>query len=147
MSARSERDTLNSLIEICRDGTRGFGLAADQVSDSGLKRIFSDTALQRERFVSELVPLAQRLGGEDDADGTAKGALHRGWMRVKDAIAKYDDGMVLTEAIRGEAHAADAYADALMSFLPPDARPVIERQYNAIRDVLLDLEEITLPCA
>jgi uncharacterized protein (TIGR02284 family) len=147
MSARTERDTLNSLIEICRDGMRGFRLAADHVSDPGLKRIFNDTALQRELFASELVPIAQRLGGRDDADGTAKGALHRGWMRLKDAMVKYDDGMVLTEAIRGEAYAADAYADAVMSFLPPDARPVIERQYSAVRQVQRDLEEIALPCA
>ena len=147
MSARTERDTLNNLIEICRDGMRGFRLAADHVSDPGLKRIFSETALQRELFASELVPIAQRLGGGDDAGGTAKGALHRGWMRLKDAMAKYDDGMVLTEAIRGEAHAADAYADAVTSFLPPDARPVIERQYSAVREVQRDLEEIALPCA
>lgn len=147
MNVRTERDTLNHLIEICRDGMRGFQLAADHVSDLELKRIFMDTALQRELFASELVPIAQRFGGGNDADGTAKGALHRGWIRLKDAMAKYDDGMVLTEAIRGEAHAADAYADAVASYLPPAARPVIERQYRAIQEVQRELGQMALPCA
>ena len=147
MSARTERDTLNNLIEVCRDGVRGFRLVADHVSDAELRRIFTDAALQREAFASELAPFAERLGGANDTDGTATGALHRHWMRLKDAIARDDDGMVLTEAIRGEAHAAGAYADAVISHLPPEARPVIERQYNAIREVLLDLSQMALPCA
>lgn len=147
MAARTERDTLNGLIEICRDGARGFRLAADHVVDRELKRIFAETALQRELFATELLPYAQRLGGENDAPGTVKGALHRGWMMVKDAISGYDERMVLAEAARGEAAAADAYADAVTSLLPPNARPVVERQYQAIRFVQRELDEIALPCA
>lgn len=41
MSARTERDTLNGLIEICRDGARGFRLAADHVADPELKQLFT----------------------------------------------------------------------------------------------------------
>lgn len=147
MAARTERDTLNSLIEICRDGARGFRLAADHVADPELKRIFSGAALQRDLFAAELLPFAQRLGGENDASGTARGALHRGWMIVKDAITHHDEHQVLAEALRGEAAAADTYADAVMSLLPPNARPVIERQYEEIRGMQRELDELTLPVA
>jgi uncharacterized protein (TIGR02284 family) len=145
MAARTERDTLNGLIEICRDGARGFRLAADHVADAELKRIFSDTALQRDLFATELLPYAQRLGGDSDAPGTVKGTLHRGWMMVKDALMRYDERAVLAEAVRGEASAAGAYADAVMGMLPPNARPVIERQYQSIRSVQRELEEMVMP--
>ena len=147
MAARTERDTLNTLIEICRDGARGFRLAADHVADPELKRIFSETALQRELFAAELLPYAQRLGGDADARGTTRGALHRGWMMVKDAMTHYDESTVLAEAIRGEATAANTYADAVMSMLPPNSRPVIERQYESIRGVQRELDELALPVA
>lgn len=147
MAARTERDTLNGLIEICRDGARGFRLAANHVADPELKRLFSEAALQRELFAAELLPYAQRLGGESDTHGTARGTLHRGWMIVKDAMTKYDESTVLAEAIRGEAVAADTYADAVMSLLPPNSRPVIERQYETIRGVQRELDELALPAA
>ena len=147
MAARTERDTLNGLIEICRDGARGFRLAADHVADPELKQLFRDTALQRELFAAELLPYAQRLGGDNDARGTTRGTLHRGWMIVKDALQQYDESAVLAEAIRGEAAAANTYADAVTSLLPPNSRPVIQRQYDSIRGVQRELGELALPVA
>jgi uncharacterized protein (TIGR02284 family) len=146
MTARTERDTLNGLIEICRDAARGFTLAADHVADPELKRIFSEAAHQRDLFAAELLPYAQRLGGENDAMGTTKGALHRGWMMVKDAMMTNDERTVLREAIRGEKASANTYADAVEGMLPPNARPVIERQYSEIRGVQRDLDALLIPC-
>jgi uncharacterized protein (TIGR02284 family) len=132
MAARTERDTLNGLIEICRDGARGFRLSADHVRDAYLKRIFTETAAQRDVFAAELLPHAQRLGGENDAPGSTRAALHRGWMTLKDAVPPHDDRAILEEAIRGEAAAAGVYQDALSSLLPPNARGIIEQQHQAI---------------
>lgn len=147
MTARTERDTLNGLIEICRDAGRGFRLAANHVADPELKRLFTDTARQRELFAAELLPYAHRLGGVDASAGTTRGALHRGWMIVKDAWSEYDEAAVLAEAVRGEAFAANAYAGAVSNILPPNARPVIERQYDAIRGVQRELDEFAVPVA
>jgi uncharacterized protein (TIGR02284 family) len=143
MSERTERDTLNALIETCRDGARGFQLAADLVVDPELKAFFSETARQRERFAAELLPYAQRLGGGQDAQGTALGAVHRGWMKIKDAASSGEDG-VIAEAIRGEAAAADTYAEAVMSVLPIGARSIVDRQYEQIRNAQRELEQLRL---
>jgi len=142
MAARTERDTLNGLIETCRDAARGFRLAADHVGRSDLKSLFAEAANQREVFAAELVPYAQRLGGPNAADGTTRAAIHRGWMTLKDAWTQYDDDAVLAEARRGEAVAASAYAEAVAWLLPPDARTVIERQHDQIRDVQRRLEAL-----
>ena len=144
MSARTERDTLNALIEMCRDSARGFQLATDHVKSRDLKEFFAGTAAQRERFAAELLPYAQRLGGGQDAAGTTRGALHRGWMMLKDAMTNYDEDAVMVEAVRGEAAAANAYAEAVLSVLPPDARPIIDRQYEQIRNAQRELDELRL---
>lgn len=144
MSARTERDILNSLIEACRDGARGFRLAADHVGSRDLKEFFANTARQRERFAGELLPYAQRLGGGRDGDGTALGTVHRGWMMVKDAITNHDEDAVMREAVRGEAAAANTYAAAVMDVLPPDARPIIDRQYEQIRVTQRELDQLRL---
>ena len=57
MAVRTERDTLNTLIETCRDGSRGFQLAADHVSSRDLKEFFANTALQRERFAASILSI------------------------------------------------------------------------------------------
>lgn len=143
MSGRTERDTLNSLIEVCRDGARGFALAADHVDSRDLKEFFADTARQRECFAAELLPHAQRLGGGQDAPGTALGTVHRGWMMLKDAIAR-DEDAVMQEAVRGETAAANAYAAAVMGVLPPEARPIIDQQYEQIRNAQRELDQLRL---
>lgn len=144
MSPRTERDTLNVLIETCRDGARGFRLAADHVASRDLKDFFTETARQREQFAAELLLHAQRLGGGQDSEGTALGAVHRGWMMLKDAVTGYDEEAVMREAIRGEAAAANAYAEAVMGVLPPEARPVIDRQHEQIRNAQRELDQLRL---
>jgi uncharacterized protein (TIGR02284 family) len=144
MSAPTERDTLNALIETCRDGARGFQLAAEHVGSQDLKAFFVETARQRERFAAELLPHAQRLGGGQDAEGTRLGAVHRSWMKVKDAVTNYDEDAIMVEAIRGENVAANTYAEAVMAVVPPEARPIIDRQYEQIRSAQRELDQLRL---
>jgi uncharacterized protein (TIGR02284 family) len=140
--ARTQRDVLNHLIAVCRDGARGFRLAADHTKSPDLKRVFDEASFQRQVFVEELVPLAERLSGDAPPDGTPAGTLHRGWMMLKDAMANYDEPLILAEAIRGEREAGNAYADAVMSFLPPDVRDLVEQQYDAIIAMQHELDRL-----
>lgn len=133
MSQRTERGTLNHLIEICRDGERGFRHAANHVSDPAVKALFLEIATQREHFVEALLPHAHRLGGETDTDGTVAGALHRGWMSIKDTVAAHDDTAVIKEAERGERVALAAFAEAMEGLLPPQSRDLIEQQYAEVQ--------------
>lgn len=126
MRDQTERGTLNHLIELCRDGERGFRHAANHVKDPVLKTLFLEVAAQRERFVEALRPHAQRLGGAADADGTATGALHRGWMSLKDSLGPHTDAAIVKEAERGERAALAAFEDAIDGILPPDSRELIE---------------------
>jgi uncharacterized protein (TIGR02284 family) len=144
MAWRSERDIVNRLIETCRDGARGFRLAGDHVRDPELKRLFSEAAAQRETFAAELVPHARVLGGETSAPGSTAGALHRGWMTLKDAMTQYDDDAIIAEAVRGEAVAANEYAEAILGILPPAARELIESQYQQILEAQRQIDELSV---
>ena len=62
MAERNERGVLHHLIEICKDGERGFRTAADHVSAPVLKTLFADLAAQRKQFAGELEPHLHRLG-------------------------------------------------------------------------------------
>lgn len=133
MSERTERGTLNRLIESCRDGERGFRHAANHVSSPALKALFLEIATERQQFVDALQPHAHRLGGETDADGTAAGALHRGWMSVRDTLVHHDDASVVKEAERGERAALAAFREAIEGLLPPESRELVESQYAEVR--------------
>ena len=59
--------------------------------------------------LADLLPHAQRLGGADAADHTARGALHRGWMVLKAALSGSDDRAIISEAEHSEDLALAAY--------------------------------------
>ena len=77
MPDRTERGTLNHLIETCRDGERGFRYAANHVHTADVKELFLEVAGEREQFAAELLPYAQRLGGHEEGEGTIAASLHR----------------------------------------------------------------------
>ena len=133
MSEPTERDVLNHLIETCKDGEHGFRYAANHVTTPAVKALFLEIASQREGFATDLLPHAQRLGGANESYGTPAAALHRGWMTLKDALSGHDEHAVIAEAERGEESAATAYERALGGMLPPTARDMIDKQYQAIR--------------
>ncbi|HVG54342.1 MAG TPA: PA2169 family four-helix-bundle protein [Vicinamibacterales bacterium] len=133
MRDQTERQTLNRLIELCRDGERGFRHAANHVQDPVLKTLFLEIATQRERIVEALRPHAQRLGGDADSDGTTTGALHRGWMSLKDTLVPHEDAAIVKEAERGERAALAAFEEAIAGILPPESRELIESCYAQVQ--------------
>jgi uncharacterized protein (TIGR02284 family) len=132
MAEWTERSVLNHLIETCKDGERGFRYAANHVTNPTVKALFLKIASEREGFATDLLPHAQRLGGPSDADGTTAGALHRGWITLKDALTGHDERAVIGEAERGEGAAEAVYKDAVEGMLPPTVRDVVQRQYEQV---------------
>jgi uncharacterized protein (TIGR02284 family) len=131
MAERNEREVLHHLIEICKDGERGFRTASQQVEASVLKTLFADLAAQRRQFAEELEPHLHRLGGLADG-GTNVAAVHRGWMALRSLVPGDHDHSIVTEAQRGDRAALHAYDDALNSMLPPTVTDLVEEQRNAM---------------
>lgn len=125
---------LNGLIETCRDGEKGFRAAAEGITNGDLATLFMNYSEQRASFAAELQAEVRRLGGDPENGGSAMGAVHRGWIDIKAAVAGKDEGAVIAEAERGEDHAVREYRKALEKALPTAVQTIVENQYIHVRD-------------
>jgi conserved hypothetical protein len=84
MDQKNAIDTLEHLIERCRDGHNGFKEAAEKIKRTDLKTFFNEVSLERGRFAEELQNELIRMGKPDKrVSGSTEGALHRAWMIQK----------------------------------------------------------------
>lgn len=124
--------TLNSLIELNRDGQKGFQEAAEKIDAPLIKTFCFEQSRSRAHFVGELQTLVHSLGEEPDNKGTISGALHRGWMDLKSALGGGDRAILAaTETV--EDHATSKYRNALAESLPADVRDIVERQFESVK--------------
>jgi len=126
-------DTLNDLIETCKDGEYGFHASAEYLKDPSIKQSFERRAEECRKAAAELQAEVVRLGGKAEDSGSAAGAMHRGWVAVKGTLSGYSDKAILEETERGEDTALAAYRDALEEPLPPEVRQLVERQYEGVK--------------
>ncbi len=133
---------LNDLLENARDGEYGFKTCAEQVEASNIKMLFAGRAAGCAEAAHELEVLVVQYGGEPASGGTAAGALHRGWVKVKGAVGADSELSILESCEKGEDAAIARYRKALKEELPADVRAVVERQaagaqknHDQIRDL------------
>jgi uncharacterized protein (TIGR02284 family) len=127
-------DTLNDLIETSKDGEFGFAACAKHVTSTDLQQLFTTRATDCRAAASELQTMVSDYGGKPETDGTASGALHRGWVAVRGSLAGYSDEAMLEECERGEDAALARYRAALRDDALPEAvRAVVARQQLGVQ--------------
>ena len=125
-------DTLNDLIETCKDGEAGFRTCAEDIKRADLKPLFERMAQRCTEGARELQSEVTRLGGSPERKGSLSGSAHRRWVDIKSAITGKDDKAVLSECERGEDVAKASYEKALKKDLPPEIRSIVQRQYQGV---------------
>ena len=125
-------DTLNELIETCKDGEEGFRTCAEDIKNAELKTMFNTMARHCAEAAGELGTEVQRLGGKPERSGSLAGSAHRRWVDIKSAIMGKDDAAVLAECERGEDVAKSSYESALKKDLPSNIRAIVERQFHGV---------------
>ena len=126
-------DVLNGLIEISRDGAKGFRTCAEDTDDAALKPYFENRAQSCENAIRELSAEVRRYGGDPDTGGTVTGTLHRAWVDLKTALTSRNSLEVLEECERGEAAAVIAYENALREELPGNLRALLDLQCDGAK--------------
>lgn len=137
-------DTLNDLIETCKDGEEGFHTCAEDIERVDLKSIFERAAQRCADSARELQAEVLRLGGKPERKPSLAGSAHRRWVDIKSAITGRDEGAVLAECERGEDVAKHSYQKALEQDLPPAVRGIVQRQYQGVlehHDMVRHLEK------
>ncbi len=126
-------DTLNTLIETCKDGEYGFRTSAEHVKSAQLRQVFTSRADECRQGATELQSLVTRFGGKADTGSSVSGTLHRGWVSVKGALTGDSDQAALNECERGEDAALERYRDAIKKDLPADVAAIVQRQYEGVK--------------
>ncbi|MBC7610006.1 MAG: PA2169 family four-helix-bundle protein [Polaromonas sp.] len=121
-------DTLNDLLESCRDGEFGFRECAEHTKAQDIKTLLNRHTTECQAAAQELVTLIRQWGGKAEDGGTVSGALHRGWVSVRGTLGGYTDLVMLEECERGEDTAVARYRKALKQNLPLALRTTIEHQ-------------------
>lgn len=124
---------LNELVETCIDGQKGFQSAAEAIDDPSLKAELEGYANQRGDFARDLQSLVAAYGQSPTHSGSAAGAMHRGWIKLRDALSTRDSYAILAECERGEDSAVAEYRKAAQAGLPAEMDQVIENQYAAVQ--------------
>jgi uncharacterized protein (TIGR02284 family) len=123
---------LNDLIEISKDGERGFMKAAQDAQHAGVKEMLLVAAERCGHGARELQDVVLHLGGTPENGGSFAGALHRGWIDVKSAVGSRADHAILADCKKDEEVAEKHFRDALDEDLPADVRAVVERLYDGV---------------
>ena len=124
--------TLNDLIETSKDGEKGFTTSAEDTNTPELKAIFLARAKECASAAAQLQQLVTGLGGDPEESGSIAGAMHRGWVNLKGAVADRTDVAILEECERGEDVAKARYRAALETTLPENIRAVVQRQNEGV---------------
>ena len=125
-------DTLNDLIETCKDGESGFLTCAEDIERPALKQMLEKAATRCAEAAHELQTEVRRLGGDPERSGSLAGSAHRRWVDIRSALTGKSEAQVLAECERGEDVAKESYQKALKKDLPADIRAIVERQYEGV---------------
>lgn len=123
---------LNGLIATTLDSMKGY---TDACEDTGgtYRDLFTSMAKERSGVASDLQAHVRAHGGDPEDDSSIAGALHRGFMNLKDAVTGSDDKAVINEVERGEDHIKAKFEAALKDKdLSPDCRVIVERAFQSI---------------
>ena len=131
-----EESTVKELIKTLEDGRDGFAKAAERLdseSAGDAARRFREFSEQRGAMAAELRRCARLEGYEVPQGGTVAGAVHRGWLAVKDMLTGDDASAVIAAAEQGEDHAKSKFRDALSDqSLSPEVRAVVQKQATQV---------------
>lgn len=126
-------DTLNDLLEICRDGEYGFGECAEHTQALDIKKVLNQHASECHLAAAELQTMLKHMGSEPKEGGTASAALHRGWVSVKGTLSGYSDYDMLDECERGQDVALAQYRKAGKQSLPASVRTLVKKQSEGVQ--------------
>jgi uncharacterized protein (TIGR02284 family) len=127
-------ETLNRLIEACKDGEHCLRGCAEHVGDAVLRARLERHADRCRDAGRVLRRLVLDGGGAAEDSGSASGALHRSWVALKSSVAGYSDAAMIDACVRCDEAALARYREALDDGgLPDAAAATVRRQQQEIQ--------------
>ncbi len=125
---------LNTLIGTLIDSIEGYQKAAADTENSRYAEMFNARAQERQQALTGLQAAVARLGGNPEDDGTTAGAVHRGWINLKEAVLGRDDEAIVNSVESGEDYLKGKFETALKNTdLPAEARGAVEQAWQSVK--------------
>ncbi len=136
---------LKGLISILNDGKIGYKEAVENVESENLKSTFIEFSNQRSAYAQELKQHILLHGGEsDNEEGGVLGALHRGWLDIKEVFTSKDDSAILEAIATGEKAALEKYDEVLENYRDhADHHAMLTKQRQGVADALRKIESLS----
>lgn len=135
--------SLNTCVQVCIDGQKGYALGSANVRDPKLKDMLMRHANERSEFVKELQVAIEREGRYPENEGTVRGAAHRAWVAAERVLDGRSDKLMLEECAAGERAGIRDYEVALrrasLEALAPPLRDMLRRQYDSMKAALAEV--------
>ena len=112
---------------------RSLTLRMENIDDTSLQSELMGYSAQRRDFANDLQNLVASFGDRPAQSGSVAGAMHRGWINLRDALTTRDAYAILAECERGEDSAVAEYRKAAEAGLPAEFDQVIESQFAAVQ--------------
>lgn len=104
---------LKSLITANANSAEIYRNAAELSPSSGLTSLFTDIAVQRDRYASDLQQALELTGETKSYETNLVEPLQSWWMKARDMVQKDEQVGLLSELERSEDRILAAYKDAL----------------------------------
>ncbi|MGN6497155.1 MAG: PA2169 family four-helix-bundle protein [Tsuneonella sp.] len=130
----TDTTALNTLIGTLIDSIDGYQKAAADTDNSRYAEMFNARARERQEVLTKLQAAVARLGGNPEDDGTTAGAVHRGWINLKEAVVGRDDEAIVNSVESGEDYLKDKFETVMNNKdLPPEARSAVEQAWQSVK--------------
>lgn len=106
-------EELNDVTRLMIDSYKGYQAACEECDDSfALKSEFQQRAERRSGYIADVQNYVRQLGGEPSTHGTARGAVHRGWMNFANVFQDDEKGAI-SSVENGESFLANRIQDCI----------------------------------
>jgi len=113
MDQKRLKNDLQKIIEICKDGVKGYETAAENIRNDEMKTLFLRLSQQRKAFIEDLKNEALKLGIEPEESASVQGFFHRSWIATKAVFSNNSNEKVIEESMTGEKAALETYDEVL----------------------------------
>lgn len=130
----SDTATLNTLIGTLIDSVTGYQKAALDTDNRQYAEMFNARAQERQAAITKLQAAVARLGGDPTSDGTTAGAVHRGWIDLKEAVVGRNDEAIVNSVESGEDYLKEKFETALSNKdLPAEAQAAVQEAWQSVK--------------
>ena len=130
----TDTTALNTLIGTLIDSVEGYRKAAADTENTRFAEMFTARAAGAPAGDHHAAGGGRPARRQPGSDGTTAGAMHRGWINLKEAVLGRDDEAIVNSVESGEDYLKTKFEAVLEhKDLPAEARSAVEQAWTSVK--------------